>query len=377
MATIQERKRKDGKKTYTATIRIKGSKPMTATFDRLTDAKLWIADNESRIRLGKHIKEAEAKKHTLGEVIDRYITTVLPQKGINQQKYAMQLNWWKDKLGYCLLSDLTPSKISEYKELLINEPSPKSTKKKIKRSGSTANRYLACLSSVLTTACREWEWIEENPVLKVSKYKEPKGRTRFLSKEEQDKLLSVAKNMKNNYIFLLIVLALSTGARLNEITTLKWKNIIFNKDESVTLIFCDTKNGDDRSATITGLGYDLLKQHSKVRQINSSYLFARPDGLKPMDMYSSWKSARKQAGLKNFRFHDLRHTTASNLAMNGASLLDIAEILGHKTLQMVQRYAHLTKKHSTDILKKLNDKQFKEYYEDNKNENSEYTAENI
>ena len=76
-------------------------------------------------------------------------------------------------------------------------------------------------------------------------------------------------------------------------------------------------------------------------------------------MRKQWQKALKIAGINDFRFHDLRHTTASNLAMNGAGLRDIAEILGHKTLQMVQRYSHLTKKYSTRILRELNEKQFK------------------
>ena len=108
MATIQERVRKNGKKAYTATIRLKGASPISATFDRLTDAREWVQQNEPKIKRGKHLKEFEAKKHTLAEMIERYVEYELPKRRSDHQKFKMQLNWWKDKIGAFLLSDVTP-----------------------------------------------------------------------------------------------------------------------------------------------------------------------------------------------------------------------------------------------------------------------------
>ena len=66
----------------------------------------------------------------------------------------------------------------------------------------------------------------------------------------------------------------------------------------------------------------------------------------------------KEAGIENFKFHDLRHSAASYLAMNGASLAEIAEVLGHKTLQMVKRYSHLSEQHTASVVSKMNEKIF-------------------
>lgn len=359
MATITERKSKNGKIKYLVRVRVKGYQLETATFDNKTLAKNWANAIESDMRRGKYKSEAQAKRHTLNELIDKYIEEKLPERKTNQESFKSQLNWWREKIGSYLLSEITPSLISKYKNILSKEPSPKATKTKILRSNATVNRYMACLSIVLTKAVKEWEWLDSNPMLKVDKFKEPKGRTRFLSKEEQSNLLHACKDSGNSLIYLLVVLALSTGARYGELLNLKWENVkIDDSTRTVTMYLMNTKNGDNRTVFAYGLGYELLKEHSKVRKINSKYIFARADGLKPYDLRKQWEKALKIANIQNFRFHDLRHTTASNLAMNGASLRDIAEILGHRTLQMVKRYSHLTSQYTEKVLKELNEKQF-------------------
>ena len=88
------------------------------------------------------------------------------------------------------------------------------------------------------------------------------------------------------------------------------------------------------------------------------WLFPRADGQSPIDIRKAWENARDAAGLVDFRFHDLRHSTASYLAMSGASQLEIAEVLGHRTLQMVRRYAHLSESHVKGLVTELNDKLF-------------------
>ena len=115
MGAIVERKKTDGKAHYQAKVRLKGFPPQTATFDRKTDAKKWIQDTESAIREGRHFKGAEAKRHTLGEMIDRYLGDVLPNKSDSMQRdQTTQLNWWNEKIGDRLLVDITPALISEH-----------------------------------------------------------------------------------------------------------------------------------------------------------------------------------------------------------------------------------------------------------------------
>jgi integrase len=77
-----------------------------------------------------------------------------------------------------------------------------------------------------------------------------------------------------------------------------------------------------------------------------------------IELFLEWEFAIKRAEIENFLFHNLRHSKASYLAMNGASLLEIADILGHKTLQMVKRYSHLSEDHKTNVLQRMNQKVF-------------------
>lgn len=121
----------------------------------------------------------------------------------------------------------------------------------------------------------------------------------------------------------------------------------------------DTKNGENRAVPISSKAFELLKVHSKIRKLKSQYVFARSDGKEPTDLRHQWEEVIKKAKLTDFRFHDLRHTAASYLAMNGATLVEISDILGHKTMQMVKRYSHLTQKHTAEILERMNEQQFK------------------
>lgn len=364
MATFQ--KRKNG--NYTACIRVKGYKNLSATFDRLTDARTWANRIESDMRTGKYIDVSESIKHTFGDLIDKYIKEKLPQRREAEQHYYKNvLLWWKSELGYLMLKEVTPKLIAEKRNKLLKEPNINATKTKKKRTGATVNRYLATLSIVFTKAIKEWGWVDENPVLKVDKCKESKARTRFLDEEEQKRLLQACKESTTPFLYIVVVIALSTGARQGEILNLEWKNLKFNDSKkSVTLYLMNTKNGENRSVTISGLAYKLLKElqknanNNKVRNIKSkNYVFPNTDGQKPYYIRRQWENALDRANITDFRFHDLRHTTASNLAMNGASLRDIGEILGHKTPAMTQRYSHLTEKYTTKVLQELNNKQFR------------------
>lgn len=114
MATISKRKDKDGAVKYQVIVRLKGTPPQIATFKRITDAKKWAQHTEAAIREGRHFKTVEAKKHNMGEMIDRYINLFNPPK----DKQA-QLNWWKGKLGSYLLSDVTPAMIPTGRDELL------------------------------------------------------------------------------------------------------------------------------------------------------------------------------------------------------------------------------------------------------------------
>lgn len=351
MASIKEKKDKDGKIRFYVQIRIKGCKPQYGSFKRKTDAERWIQQIESAIREGRHFKTTEAKKHTLGQLIDRYIADVLPTKKKCEQRQGAQLLWWKSQIGCYLLSDLTPSIIAEKRDVLLKGI----TKQGKQRSPSTVVRYMAALSHALTIAVKEWGWLEDSPISKVTKPKEPRGRVRFLDEEERAKLLTAIKDSTNIYLYTIVVLALSTGMRQGEILNLKWSDVDLEKER---VILHETKNGEIRQVAIAGHALDLLKQLDKIRRLDTHLLFPGKSPKKPIDIRSAWESALKKADISNFKFHDLRHTAASYLAMNGASLAEISEVLGHKTLAMVKRYAHLSATHTAGVITRMNEKIF-------------------
>jgi len=242
------------------------------------------------------------------------------------------------------------------------------------RGPATVNRYLAALSHALNIAVNEWGWLVDTPLRKVKKPTEPRGRIRFLSDDEADssgetidgertRLLKACEESDNPYLYIVVVLALCTGMRRGEIMGLTWDDVDIHQGR-ITLY--ETKNGEIRVVPLVGKALALLKEHSKVRNLKTSLVFpGKPlrsdDGelfYKPIDLRAPWLAALKKAKIEDFHFHDLRHSAASYLAMNGASLAEIAEVLGHKSLQMVKRYSHLSEAHTAGVVARMNERIF-------------------
>ena len=355
MASFQQRKNK-GKTSYTVKVRLKGHKPVFATFERLTDARKWATQTEAAIREGRYFKTIEAQRHTLGDLVDRYVSDVFPQKPKIAKEYARHLEWWKLQLGHITLADITPAEMSELRDQLANGTAKWGTKKGLKeglkRSPATVNRYLAALSSAFGTAVKEWGWLEENPMRRISKLKEPRGRVRYLSEEERKQLLHACKKSKNKDLYKVVVLALSTGARQMEIWGLKWSEVDLDRG---WITLRNTKNQEIRTIPLEGEALNLLKEHAKIPRLNTDLVFpSRKNPRFPHDFRDPWDKALKEAGIAYFRWHDLRHSAASYLAMNGVPIRTIAEILGHKSLQMVQRYTHLSPDHLKEAVASMN-----------------------
>ena len=348
MANIEKRTSQDGKVSYRVKIRLKGYPTQTATFERKTDAQKWVQQTEAAIRQGRHFKTTESKRHTLSKAIERYIADVIPTKPKNSINQVGQLHWWKEQLGDYLLADITPALIAQYRDKLARSPSQRSES----RSPATVNRYLAVLSHLFTMTVKEWGWLEDNPLRKVTKPKEPRGRVRFLSDEERTRLLEECKKSESQYLYTAVVLALSTGGRRMEILGLPWKDVDFTRG---IITLHETKNGERRILPLAGHALELMKQHARVRHVNCGLVFPGKNFSNPIDLRTPFENALKRAGITDFRWHDLRHSCASYLAMNGASLAEIAEILGHKTLQMVKRYAHLSEAHTSKVVTRMNE----------------------
>ena len=352
MATISKRvSKKTNAESYRVKVRIRGHLPVTKTFDRLTDAKRWAAQTETEIRQGQYFKTAQSQKHTVAKTIDRYINDYLPSNPKREGGLQEKLLWWKRELGHYTLGDLSKSIIIEKRDQILKTPKPNGGA----RTPATVNRYMAVLSHVFTIATNEWEWIENHPMKKISKLQEPRGRVRFLDNDERTRLLDACKQSRSPHVYTLVMLALSTGARHGEITGIKWSDVDF---ERRVITLHHTKNGERRVLPISDHILPLLKARLENRSHHSDYVFPSPQFNRPLNTRIAWDSVITKAKIANFRFHDLRHSAASYLAMNGATTSEIAEVLGHKTLAMVKRYAHLSETHVASVVERMNQKIF-------------------
>lgn len=354
MASIEKRIDKDGKIKYLARVRLKGKPKESAIFKRKSDAERWANGIQSAIIEGRHFKTSESKRRTVSEVIDRYMEVILPYKSHSMQAAQKnQLLWWHQKAGYYLLSDFTPQVISSLREELLSG----STNRGEHRTPATVNRYLAALSHVMNVAVNEWEWIESNPVLKIKKHAEGHGRVRYLDDLERNALLNACKESSNKQLYTIVVMALSTGMRKNEILSLNKRDLFLHEG---FLILEKTKNKDRRRVPIVGFVNLVLSDYLEKNTSNSLFVFPSKDGSQPIDIKKPWENAIKKAGISDFRFHDLRHSCASYLAMNGATQRDLMEVLGHKTVQMTKRYSHLSDNHISTVVGSMNEKIFGE-----------------
>jgi len=354
MPSIEKREAQDGKISYRACVRLRGYPKQSATFRRLSDAKKWAQKTEAEIRDGRYFPANAARKHTLAEMVERYKLDVMPSKKPGSvRSQDAQLDWWADNLGDYTLDKITPALISEYRDKLA-KGKLKSGKQ---RSPGTVSRYMASLSHVFTVAMKEWQWIDDNPFRRVTKPKEPRGVVRFLSDDERTALLKACRESSSKDLYCAVVIALSTGCRKGEQMNLRWTHVDLKRG---LLTFEDTKNDERRSVPLVSHALELMKDRARLRRIDTDYVFPGKRPGKPIDLTRPWRDAMKAAEIENFRWHDLRHSCASYLAMNGATLAEIAEVLGHKTLQMVKRYAHLSDAHTSKVVTAMNEKIFSE-----------------
>jgi len=348
MASIRKRTSSDGTDVFHVQVRLRGFPTQTASFPRLTDAKRWIASTESAIREGRHFKTSESKKHTFNDLANRYAELVVPRKKHTRQD-LQHLGYWREQLGAFLLADINSAILIEARQRLQNG----------KRSDSTINRYWATLSHAFSLASTEWEWLQDNPCRKIKKFKEPRGIIRFLSEDEIDRLVNACQLNRNHDLYHAVMLSLSTGARHAEIMSLKWSQIDFRR-QVITLY--ETKNDEIRSLSLSSFALESLQERLQTRRMDTELVFPQSNHpQRHIDLRRAFENVLKECGIINFRWHDLRHTAASYLAMNGASLAEIAEVLGHKTLAMVKRYAHLSQAHTARVVESMNRAMFKEH----------------
>jgi integrase len=352
-----------GAVSFRVQVRVKGKPAQSQTFPNQKEAKAWAASLESAAREDRNYPNLRARRTKFSDLVKRYRESILKDMPEDaQDKREQHLAWWSERFAGKMLSEITPDLIAEARDALAAE---KWTRGKVRtakgkeippkeyiRSGATVNRYLATLGHLLGVAMKEWQLIDRNPVHSISKKKEARGRVRFLSDEERDRLLEACEGSKWPALHTLVSLAISTGARRGELINLKWADVDLKAARAVVH---DTKNGDARTLPIVGKALPALRALKLHGSATSPWVFQQPSGVPgPYENFDfHWQAALEAAGIDNFRFHDLRHTTASYLAKQGASLLEIADVLGHRTMAMVKRYSHLAHYHKTTVVERM------------------------
>ena len=381
MAVIRERKSASGVKSYHVQVRIRGFPPQTQTFKSKTLAKEWAALTETDLKAGRLLPRVIAERYTVSDLLTRYRKEVLPLKKAKFiRDQTVHLDWWEAKLGRYSLAQLNSNVIGQARIALSTESiGKKSVKVQTKdakgntitktvqedrvRAPATVVRYMGALSHALNTAVNEWGWIDKSPMIGVRKPKVDNERRRFLSDEEIQRVLTEAKGSENRFLYTVVLLALSTGMRLTEIMSLRWRNVLVEDGADMGLLVMEkTKNGDARTSPLAEDAFKaVMVMRDKAKKdyadrVPANQLLFPSDTVenKPVEIRKAWETCRKRAELDDFRFHDLRHTAGSLLAMSGASTREIAEVLGHKTMAMAKRYSHLTQKHLGSVVANMN-----------------------
>ena len=329
MATFWKRELKDST-VWEAQIRRKGFPVQRRSFDKREDAEKWAREIESSMDRGIFKSTKEGEKTTFKDALDRYLEEVSKHKKGHKREKGRIEQWKAHPLSSRYLASIGPKDIAEYA----------SERKSEGYSMRTIQLELAIISHLYNYAAAKWGMRAlENPVAPTRvKGTDPhrgqnyRGRNRTLSLSEKEKLFEHL----NEEMQQIVTLAFETGMRRGELMSLTVSNVDLTK-KIVKLE--ETKNGDSREVPLSPVAADTLKAvlgKKKVVGLDGKLWTLGPDRVT-----SVFAGAAKKAGLKDIRFHDLRHTAATRLA-GIYQAHELAKILGHKVLNMVMRYYNPT-----------------------------------
>jgi integrase len=347
MAYYEKRTGKKGV-TWRVRITVKGAPPQSESFRRKVDAQEWAAKTEAALRDGQLLPDRRERDRTVADLAAEYRAVTIPAYlPVERRKRASRLNWWEEQLGHRRLVDLKGPDFSDALRKLAAGAGPSGEPV----GPATQVRYLAVIRHAFSVAISDWGWLPHNPAGHVRTPREPRGRVRYLSNDERKSLLATCQESQDRRLYPIVVVALSTGARQGELMALRWPEVDLVRAQAVV----DGKNGERRALALSDQAIAVFRDMGKVRSLHTDLVFATVDGRArfPREI---WNKVVADAKVKNFRFHDLRHTFASYLAMSGATLPELAAALGHKTLAMVQRYAHLAPAHTAGVVRRMTEK---------------------
>jgi integrase len=263
------------------------------------------------------------------ETVVRFLSETSDKRTHQQDKD--KLAWLHPYLGHLTLNDITVSVIDEIRQAKLKG-----------NAKSTANRYLSLVRAILNRAI-SWEWLDKAP--RITMFKEPQGRTRFLTITEVQHLLKhLPEHLQD-----MVVFTLSCGLRYSNVLKLEWSQVDL-KAAHVWVAASNSKNGKALSIPLNAQALAVLTKqvgkHPTLVFTKCGKRIARANG-------KVWRNALKRAGITDFRWHDLRHTWASWAVQNGVTVFEIQHLGGWSSSQMVQRYAHLSSSHLAAAASKL------------------------
>jgi integrase len=323
------------------------------------DALDLLRLRQAAVLKGDETDIVKIKNHTFAELADRYLEFCVNQRDIINKKGIVGM--LKAEFGNLPLKSFTVHLVERYQSKIV--ATIKNGKSGQPVSPSTANRKIATLKHMFTKAA-DWYMVSDTVsklVHKVKLYKVDNARVRFLSDDEIKELLAACdharvkrdgttEQKKQGHLRPVVLFALNTGCRRQEILSLKW--------EQVDLVhgfinLTRTKNGEKRQLPINDVLREVLSK--QIRRIDVPYVFYDSQtGKRFTNIKRSFATACKKAGIVDFHFHDLRHTFASHLVMKGVDLTTVSRLLGHKSLTMTLRYAHLAPNHLINAVNVLN-----------------------
>ena len=337
-------------------------KRVRKSFKKRKDAAAELGKRVSLIAEGRYLDVKKDYKTTLKELLKKYKENYQHQPSFETWKRFCLENF-KEYFGEdTLLANIRYVDLETYR----NHLRQKLTKNGTIRKDSTVNREISCLRHILTKAV-EWEMIEKHPFREGRNLivKEDNERIRYLDEEELQRLLDECPQ----HLERIVKCAVNTGMDRGEILNLKWEQI---RDGFIHLPIYKTR--PPRQVPINDDLNDVFKEIRREQQLGSEYVFTfwngahnlkgdkplrKRKGLAPVprtisSVKTAFKGALRRAGIEGFRFKDLRHTFASHMVMRGATMKELQELMGHKTMNMTMRYAHLSQEHKKKAVNLLN-----------------------
>jgi integrase len=319
--------------SWQAIIRRKGHPDESRTFRTKVGAEVWARDIESRIDKGTFVSTSEAERTTFSDLTNAFQTDFAPfhYKTREDQKEAwrFQLARLEEFFGPYSLAAIDQKLVAKFRDMRLKGSAIRNAV-----GASTARKEIFMLSKVLGFAESELGITlpRGNPVEKIRKPSEGSGRDRRLSADEWMKLETQLSRSRNRFLRPAVQLAVETAMRQGELLSLKWEYIDLTRGIA---FLPETKNGEARAVPLSTRAIAVL---NTLPQNSSANVLP----VERLTLYHAFIAACKRAGIANFTFHDLRHEALSRLAERGDfSILELAEVSGHKTLQMLKRYTHL------------------------------------